>query len=212
QRVAADYEALAARARALERALPTSERDAYFELVLFPIVACANLNELYVDDGLDELYAEQGRAATNTMARRVEALFRRDAELTHEYHALAGGKWDHMMSQSHFGYVSWRDPPQNIMPAVRTIAVPERASLGVAVEGSRIAWPAQPGKPGKPGKPGEPGEPGKSALSPPTLPPLSPYSASSRYIDIFDRGATPFRFTATAAQPWLRISRASGVV
>ncbi|HXS28566.1 MAG TPA: glycosyl hydrolase 115 family protein [Steroidobacteraceae bacterium] len=206
QRVAADYEALAARARALQRALPASERDAFFELVLFPIEACANLNELYVDDGLDELYAGQGRAATDTMARRVEALFRRDAELTREYHALAGGKWDHMMSQSHFGYVSWRDPPQNIMPAVRTIAVPERASLGVAVEGSRTAWPARPGESGEPGKPG------KSALPPPTLPPLSPYGASSRYIDIFDRGATPFRFTATTAQPWLRVSRGSGVV
>ncbi|HEY2591573.1 MAG TPA: glycosyl hydrolase 115 family protein, partial [Steroidobacteraceae bacterium] len=195
QRVATDYHVLAERARAVGRALSPSYRDAYFELVLFPIEACANLNELYVDDGLDSLYAEQGRAATNTMARRVESLFQRDAELTREYHAVAGGKWDHMMSQSHFGYVGWHDPPQNIMPAVHTIAVPERAALGVAVEGSRTAWPNAARMAGEP-----------------VLPPLSPFGASSRYIEIFNRGTAPFPFTVTAAPPWLRVSRRSGIL
>ncbi|MGH8217979.1 MAG: glycosyl hydrolase 115 family protein, partial [Steroidobacteraceae bacterium] len=216
QRVASDYEALAARARAVERTLPRSDRDAYFELVLYPIEACANLNQLYVDDGLNRLYADQRRAATNTMARRVETLFQRDAELTREYHALAGGKWNHMMSQSHFGYVGWHDPPRNVMPAVRRIAVPERASLGVAVEGSRAAWPKD-GQEVTPARRATPAERSQSTqrgqpVGEPILPALSPFGASPRYVEIFNRGSRPFAFTVTAAPPWLHISRRSGVL
>ena len=47
--VVADYEynALATRAEAINQKLPPAARDAYFELVLHPVLACANLNELY---------------------------------------------------------------------------------------------------------------------------------------------------------------------
>jgi hypothetical protein len=192
ERVVADYDSLAERARAVGRLLPAEDQDAYFELVRFPIEACANLNELYVDDGLNRLYAEQGRVATNVMAERVAALFRHDAELTSEYHSLAGGKWDRMMSQSHYGYTGWHDPPHDVMPTVRRIAVPEHAALGVAIEESRGAWPG--------------------SRDPPRLPELSPFGPASRYIEVFDRGRRPFPFTVESSAPWLRVSRRSGIV
>ncbi|HEX8904318.1 MAG TPA: glycosyl hydrolase 115 family protein, partial [Longimicrobiaceae bacterium] len=48
ERVVADYRALEARAESLGRALPAGSRDAYYELVLHPVLAAANLNDLYV--------------------------------------------------------------------------------------------------------------------------------------------------------------------
>jgi hypothetical protein len=45
-RVVADWRALAAEAERVGRELPADMQDAYFELVLYPILASANLNEL----------------------------------------------------------------------------------------------------------------------------------------------------------------------
>jgi len=47
-RVVEDWSALVRRAEAVETQLPADARDAYFQLVLHPIQASANLNELYV--------------------------------------------------------------------------------------------------------------------------------------------------------------------
>ena len=33
-------------------------------------------------------------------------------------HKLAGGKWNHMMDQTHIGYSNWQQPPSNAMPSV----------------------------------------------------------------------------------------------
>src|SRR5262249_35281835 len=65
ERVVSDYNTLAFRAEQVGNTLPPEDRDAYFELVLYPIEACANLNEMYVAAGLNAWYASQGRAATN---------------------------------------------------------------------------------------------------------------------------------------------------
>ncbi len=190
ERVVADYNSLAAEARRIGASLPARYRDAYFELVLFPIEICANVNELYVAAGQNHLYAEQGRVATNTLADRVTALFARDAELTRQFHeTLAGGKWKHMMSQPHLGYTTWRDPPVNVMPAVRRIPVPAPAALGVAVEGDLRAWPHD-----------------KEEAA---LPELTPYSEPTRYLEVFNRGTAPLHFTVSSSQPWVRVSQSA---
>jgi hypothetical protein len=46
-------------------------------------------------------------------------LFRQDTALSDYYnHKLAGGKWDHMMDQTHIGYSGWQQPESNSMPRV----------------------------------------------------------------------------------------------
>jgi hypothetical protein len=193
ERVVSEYNALAATALQLRDRLPGEYHDAYFQLVLFPIQACANLNDLHVTTGRNHLYAAQGRAATSAMAKRVQALFARDAQLTRQYQEqMAGGKWDHMMSQSHIGYTGWHDPAENIMPEVRIIEVPQAATLGVAIEGSTGAWPGDP--------------------SEPVLPELTPFTTPSRYIDVFNRGLTPYLFEAIASRPWIHVSPSHGEV
>ncbi|MGH8021261.1 MAG: glycosyl hydrolase 115 family protein, partial [Opitutaceae bacterium] len=92
ERVVAGYRALAERAAEIHAALPAAARDAFFQLVLFPVQACANLNDLYVTAGLNRMHAVQGRASTNASFQRVRELFARDAELTRAYHGLGGGR------------------------------------------------------------------------------------------------------------------------
>jgi hypothetical protein len=105
---------------------------------------------------------------------------------------MAGGKWNHMMDQTHIGYTYWQQPPQNNMPAVKEIDVPEPTQMAVAVEGSASAWPG--------------------ASDAPALPTFDAFNRPRRYIDVFNRGKAPFEFTATASAPWIVLSATGGTI
>jgi hypothetical protein len=135
--------------------------------------------ELYIAAGRNNLYAEQGRASANDEAARVKALFQADIDLTNYYnHTLLDGKWDHMMDQTHIGYTYWQEPPNNSMPAVREIELPDAAAMDVDAE----------------------------ALT------FDVFNKQRRYIDVYNKGKTPFDFTATASAPWIVLSAAKGRV
>ena len=63
--IEADYDRLAEKAERIYTKIPVEYRDAYYQLVLYPVKACANLNKLYVTAGKNRLYAAQGRASAN---------------------------------------------------------------------------------------------------------------------------------------------------
>jgi hypothetical protein len=191
--VVADYQALAARAEALYAALPQESRDAFYQLVLYLVKACANLNDLYATVGRNRLYAVQGRSSTNDLAERARALFREDERLSREYNeTLAGGKWHHMMDQTHIGYTYWNQPLRNAMPGVQEIQPSAEAEMGVAIEGSEASWPGD----------------GRE----PVMPALDVYSKQPRYLEVFNRGRAPFEFTVQPSQAWLKAEPASGSV
>ena len=193
-RIVAEYRDIAARAEKIAAVLPVNQRDAYFQLVLYPVKAGAVVNELYAVAARNQLYGKQGRASTNTLAERARELFRQDAELARQYQEdISGGKWQHMMSQTHLGYTYWNQPPLNVMPPVTEVQLPEASGMGVAVEGSEFAWPGQNG----------------DRL---TLPALEGYGSQARYIDVFNRGRQPFKYTVKASEPWVVLSRTGGKV
>jgi hypothetical protein len=199
--VVADWRALEARAEALAKTLPRNYQDAYYQLVLHPVLAMANLADLYVTVARNRMYAAQGRAATNEVAERARRLFERDAEISAFYNdTLAGGKWRHMMDQTHIGYTYWQEPRRNVMPRVDVIQVPERAEMGVSVvELNRAAPPRRAGFFGG-------GPPA------PTLPAFDPYPRQTYHFDVYNRGSTPFQFSAEVGRPWVTVSPASGTV
>ena len=191
--VLADWRAIAEKAERIYRTLPENEKDAFFELVLFPTKACYQVNELYITAGKNRWYAAQGRASANDLAARAKALFQADADLSDSYnHTLAHGKWDHMMDQTHIGYTYWQEPPVNAMPSVKEIEVPEAAEMGVAIEGSASAWPGAQGEP--------------------ALPEFDAFDRPRRYIDVFNRGRAPFQFSAMPSAPWIVLSAAQGAI
>lgn len=194
-KVVYDYRNLAAQAEKLSKELPAELQDAFYELVLFPVKASATVNELYYAAGRNDLYARQGRAATNDMADSVMNLFIADTSLMGYYNrTLAGGKWNHFMDQAHLGYLGWADPPVNSLRAIniKRIELSEAAEAGVAIEGSGKTWPGSP----------------DDAI----LPPVDNYKRQERYIDIFNKGKQPFAFTAEADVPWILLSSKSGTV
>jgi hypothetical protein len=131
--VLAEWQALTKRAEQIYQRLPDNAKDAFFELVLYPTKACAQVNELYIAAAKNQLYASQGRASANDFAARVREMFQADADLSATYnHTLANGKWDHMMDQTHIGYTGWQEPRTNAMPQVTEVPIDPAAKMGVA--------------------------------------------------------------------------------
>jgi len=191
--VLADWRSITTKAEQISAALPEEYRPAFYELVLHPIKACEIVNELYITVGKNRLYAEQGRASANDFATQARALFKADQGLSDYYnHTLLNGKWNHMMDQTHIGYTYWQQPTKNAMPKVKEIQVPESAELGIAIEGSRFAWPG-------------------STIEP-VLPTLDPFTQQHRVIDVFNKGRTSFDFTVTASVPWLTVTPTKATV
>jgi hypothetical protein len=193
ENVVSDYQALAVRAQQIFETIPSRHRDAFYQLVLHPVTACANLHEMYMTAGLNHLYARQGRALTNDLAQRVQVLFERDSSISFYYnHLLAGGRWNHMMDQTHISYTTWQQPDKDVSPQVETINVPVPAEMGVAIEGSEHWWPRDT----------------REAL----LPEFDSYHKTTHFIEIFNRGMLPFVYSARSGERYVLVSGRKGTI
>ena len=120
KQVSDEYIKLEAEALRQYMTLPEEMRDAYFQLILFPVQAMANLYEMYYAQAMNHALYNAGDPAANEWADKVEACFARDKFLTNQYNnVMADGKWKDMMIQKHIGYRSWNDNfPEDILPRI----------------------------------------------------------------------------------------------
>lgn len=188
-----EYYSLSRLATDIYDEIPTEYKDAFYQLILYPVLASANLNDLYFSVALNHWYALQGRASANDMAERAKILFDKDAQLSRFYNdSISNGKWSHMMDQTHIGYTYWQQPDKNTMPEVMTIQIPEKAEMGVSIEGFSQWWP--------------------QAKEEAKLPVLYPRCKPETYIELFDRGKTPFQFKVETGAEWLKITPGHGIL
>jgi hypothetical protein len=209
-RVTDAWQRLAGQAAAIGRRLPADKQDAYYELVGYEVEATANLYAMRRAEFTNLLYAQQGRAATNHLAQLARKRFATDQAMSRYYNrALAGGKWRRFQSQPHIDYgdvarygptASWQEPERNdvaipdvLFPHVRTITLPDRADMAVAIDGSDQVWP--------------------DSTDDAVLPEFSPYQSQPRqYLDVFNRGSKPFRYRVVPSVPWVHASPARGKI
>ena len=182
-----EWSSLAASVDKLAVELPEDERASFFELVQYPVDACANLNEMYIAAGRNALYARQGRASANLYADEVRKLFAKDAALSDEYnHKLLNRRWDHMMDQTHIGYTFWNEAPLNAMPAVTEVQPAEVGSIGIATQNSSGFRPS--------------------------LGQFDSVSQQVKTLTLFNRGVDPVGFKIAISDPWIVVSQSSGTV
>lgn len=125
-----EYQTLLAEAEALNEQLPVESRDAYFQLVLHPVQAMANLYKMYHAQAMNKYFADQNDRQANDWADIVEQCFKRDEEISDYYnHKMLNGKWNHFMDQVHIGYRSWNDPQKQICPRVTRPEDPTSAMI-----------------------------------------------------------------------------------
>jgi hypothetical protein len=78
------------------------------------------------------------------------------------------------------------------MPKVEEIEIPVVSEMGVAIEGSTNWWPNE-----------------KSEA---VLPEFAPYHQQTYYIEIFNRGQTPFEYSVQTGEPWVKVDKANGKI
>lgn len=182
-----------AKAEALEAKISPEAKDAYYQLVLYPVKASAGVAEMYYAVGKNNLYAKQGRVSANDYATKAKELFELDKKLSGFYNdSLAGGRWENMMSDIHIGYENWYMPKENKLPEMKNVVPLSTPTMGIATEGSELAWPG--------------------ANQKAQLPVFDLLNNQSYYVDIFNKGVGTFEFQAKTDKPWITLTQKKGTV
>jgi hypothetical protein len=184
-------------AQALYDKLDQSARPAFFEMVLHPALAGEQVHKIHVYAAKNKMYARQGRNSANAMAETAHVAFAKDHDLTRQYHELLGGKWIHMMDQTHLGYSYWQQPMRQSLPPLQYVQALEAGLNGdmrVAAEGQRGAIPGDD-------------EYNDHQLS---LPLSSPFS-HPRWIEVFNTGVTNISYSVHA-DSFVTLSQTSGTL
>ncbi|KAI5361297.1 hypothetical protein Slin14017_G080300 [Septoria linicola] len=174
-------------------------KASYFELVYHPVTAGYIYHDMMISTAKNNLYADQGRNSANTIADHVRDLFDQDQLLTKEYHELLGGKWNHMMDQTHIGYQYWQQPMRQVLPPLKYVASMERSLVGdmmVGIQGSNASVPGDDRWHSL----------GSTSL---TMDPFDRYG-QPQWLEIFHVGTLPFDWTITANASWVNFSQTSG--
>ncbi len=189
-----NYQQIAAQARALYTQMPARLKDAFYELILYPVEGARLMNEkiLYAKKSL--ALAAEGNQQALVYAQKAQAAFDTIGQFTNKYNdSTANGKWS--------GIMSWHPRDQAVfkMPAVATQWM---------IDSARTA--------GAHAAAGSPSGSGSPAAVPAQIIPAAAYTnkketAAFQTIEglgVGGNGVTIFPFSSTAdsslsAKPWL---------
>ena len=124
------YAALMQQVKQLRTQISPDQADAYFELVYYPVVGAALINQKFLYRDKSELYAKQNRLSAYTYASLAQQAYAQIQQETEYYnHQLGGGKWQGMMSMQP------RDLPVYQAPVLPAIQLDTTQTWGIAPEG-----------------------------------------------------------------------------
>ena len=135
--VVGEYQALETRALRQFITLKPEYRDAYRQIILFPVQAMGNIYEMYYAQAMNHKLAALGDPDANCWAERCRQAFKRDSLLNLQYNKeIAGGKWDGMMIQKHISYRIWNDNfPKDVCPDLKVVPTPEQGPTFSPIHG-----------------------------------------------------------------------------
>lgn len=135
ERVRNDYRDLMVDAMRMYNLLPNNYKDAFDQLVLFPINGCSNLYEMYFAVAKNRQLAAAGDPKANYWADLAKQCYDRDSLLTNHFNKqISGGKWDHMMDQVRIGYTYWQQPEKRKMPEIKIVNEPKVSNSELVFE------------------------------------------------------------------------------
>lgn len=209
ERVMAEWKDLSSRTEDLAERIPTEYSDAFYELVYYPVIASAGVAEMYLLAGLNNIQAYQGDPQANETADRILTLFEKDKALAAKYNDdIAGGKWKNMMSDIHIGYFMWSMPREAALPTLYRVNPGNAPAMGVALEGSDLAWPAVENAPVAVEGTGLRREDrlrftDEEKQASPSLPVFDVLGDQEYSIKVFNRGTGSFRASIYADADWV---------
>ena len=114
----AEYQDIYNKVVALRSRIPSSLRNAYYELIEYPVCGCADQNIKILRGRQSFVYAWAGQGEKAlSYAAAAQSAFDEIVTMTNRYNtAIAGGKWNYMMSYKP------NNMSQHLMPSVATSA------------------------------------------------------------------------------------------
>ena len=106
--------------------------------------------------------------------------------------SIIKGKWNHMMDQTRVNYTSWREPDIESIPETTRLDLKKEAQMRLAIEGSGMWWP--------------------NDSTETVLPTFNSYHDTAFYVEVFNRGTTPFNYSVQSDVPWVIVSSWLGSV
>ncbi|KIY66773.1 glycoside hydrolase family 115 protein [Cylindrobasidium torrendii FP15055 ss-10] len=203
--VAQAWDALVEAAEGVNDKLADDFKPAFYQLVLHPVLASANLGKMLISAGTNALRASQARLSTNNLADDVLEKFDYDYELETRYHSLLDGKWNHIMDQTHLGYYYWQQPMMNTMPTITRVQGKKQALSGamrLVVENNPGAWPGD-----------NPNQCAQGYSCPPPSITIDAFDVfGNKYVDVGAGGPKAFTFNVSTNASWLTVEPAGGSV
>jgi len=177
------YAKISTQVEAIYQKISDDRKDAFYQLVLYPVQCSALMNEkvIHADKSMND--AETGRTTARIHAMQARAAAESIIKLTDRYNTglvKAGNKWQHMITWAPGPWGSQRH--QYEMPPLSDYDGVGKATLLVSAEG---------------------GVSGRVAD-------LSIYTQERRFIDLFNTGKQEIRWKAASSEPWLKLDETQG--
>jgi hypothetical protein len=168
--------------------LPPESRNAFFELIQYPICSAAAANWKALDgEGFFYAYAKQGRANAAYYLKKAQddqKAIERETDIYNN--KIANGKWRYMMSSNPSGQIDFAIPK---IPITETPLV--LAKLGLAVEGDAQSFFASK----------------QNSNSIAHLPQFNTLTRQPHFVDVFNSSSQPLNWTATPNVNWIQFTK-----
>jgi hypothetical protein len=183
------YTALANTVNTLRGQIPAAQKDAFYELVDYPVTCAAWMNKKFLYRDKAYLYAMQGRSSARQYAALSEQAYEEIVQATGYYNSrLANGKWAGMLSMNPRKLPVF-EPPVLPLPVVKS-AVMWRVTPEAAVDTGSTA----------------------DKHAPLALPAFNRWSRQQHFMDLYlcQDSTVPYRIETTA--DWIRVSSRQGTL
>jgi hypothetical protein len=170
--------------------MPENYKDAYYQLVFYPMVASVNVRKMQIYAGLNQRYCKLKSVLANRYAQLVEEAILIDQQMQSYYNdTMSNGKWQGIMSSAHIGYIHW-DATGWQYPKVNNVTPLLGASMVVDMEGSEVGY--------------------TSGIA--QLPTFTNLGKESYSITISNEGNAEFDFKVEATENWILVDTSQGVI
>jgi hypothetical protein len=169
------------RAEVIYKSLNEADKPAFYELVYYPVACAYFMDARMLLAQQNRLYAKQGRASTNNLARLAESYTDSAVLATKFYDEMLDGKWNNVIHEG--------GRRQFYMPPTTKIEIPAAPQMGIACEGFKDK---------------------KMVSDKLALPWFNNIYKKQYYFEVFNKGRKPFDYEILTSDDWVKLSSTKG--
>lgn len=172
----------------IQKNIPIYRKDAFYELIQYPITGASNLNLKWLYAYKNEFVALQGRESASDFATKSFDAFKAIQKETNYFNnTLQNGKWKHIMTMSPRHLPVFSEPTSTLPLKEKT------GTLGIALESYQM-------------------EVNDAVINSyaDVLPVFNAFTKNSYYIDLFLKGKSELTWEAKPKADWIILSKTTG--